>query len=452
MAQVVDIKRVEIGPSYVTARVYIDESAPLMTSEDLEGTARVYHLLPHIIEHVCLGDKGETFKDVMGDTELAHLLEHVTVEILAQTDVAGDVTYGRTYAVEGEPRVYDIEFPCPDDVLVLGALSSASWILQWAYAGGEDSAPDIDATVKGLVGLLGSLPQPPAPQPATREYVVEGNDARAVLEELGLLDELEEDELPLPEVPEDEGTAVPSWLESTDEPEDSEAEAEEESAGADVYVDPAEIDRILGLDPRDEFEGPDTFAEVIQGEENEQALDGEELEEESDALELDEDEELIEDELEEDFEELDEDESEDEDASDGESEDVSEELDEEDLEAAEDELEEEADESEDEVSDEQDADVLTDEATAEEPAPKPSFLLDDEPEVETVSEPADEPEDESSDSKIESDDAIETDSNESDESDIDSDDSIEEESQVDEEDRTPRLFDDLDAELEAIDD
>ena len=186
MAHVIDIKRVEVGPKYLTARVSIDASAPLMTSEDLEGTTRVYRLLPRIIDHVCLGDHGETFKDVMGDTELAHLLEHVTVEILAQTDIAGDVTYGRTYAVEDDPRSFDVEFPCPDDALVIGALSSAAWILQWAYTGGGEPEPDVAATVHGLVNLIESLPEPPRPLPSVREYVVEGEEARAILEELGL--------------------------------------------------------------------------------------------------------------------------------------------------------------------------------------------------------------------------------------------------------------------------
>ena len=217
MAQVIDIKRVEVGPKYLTARVSIDASAPLMTSEDLEGTTRVYRLLPRIIDHVCLGDHGETFKDVMGDTELAHLLEHVTVEILAQTDIAGDVTYGRTYAVEGDPRTFDVEFPCADDALVIGALSSAAWILQWAYTGGGEPEPDVAATVRGLVSLIGSLPEPPRPLPSVREYVVEGEEARAILEELGYLDEVEEPEevVEVEETFDEEGepfAPVPSWM------------------------------------------------------------------------------------------------------------------------------------------------------------------------------------------------------------------------------------------------
>ena len=161
MAQLMDIKRVEIGPENLTARVRIADGAPLMTSEDLQGTTRVYRLLPHIIEHACLGDAGDTFKACMGNTELAHLLEHVTVELLAQTDIAGDITSGRTFPIEGDPRSFDVEFSCKDDVLTVAALLSAVWILDWAYTDGGDPVPDVDATVDGLRNLVASLGDEP---------------------------------------------------------------------------------------------------------------------------------------------------------------------------------------------------------------------------------------------------------------------------------------------------
>lgn len=162
MAQLIDIQRVEIGPQNLTARVRVADDAPLMTSEDLQGTTRVYRLMPHIIEHTCLGDAGDTFKACMGNTELAHLLEHVTVELLAQTDMAGDITSGRTYPLEGDDRAFDVEISCKDDVLTVAALSSAAWILDWAYSGGGDPVPDIDAIVSGLKNLVASLGDEPA--------------------------------------------------------------------------------------------------------------------------------------------------------------------------------------------------------------------------------------------------------------------------------------------------
>lgn len=156
MAQLFDIKKVVVGPKNLEATVELAANAPLMTSEDLEGTTRVWQVMPELRDHVCLGDESGVFGDVMGNTELAHLLEHVTVELLARTDIAGDIACGQTTEV-GE-RTYKITLKCVDDVLVVGALSSAAWLMQWAFSGGGDPRPDADAIAKGLVALVGSLP------------------------------------------------------------------------------------------------------------------------------------------------------------------------------------------------------------------------------------------------------------------------------------------------------
>lgn len=155
MAQLFDFKKVTVGPRALVATVELAPSAPLVTSEDPEATDLVLDLMPALSDHVCLGDSAPTFGEVAQDTELAHLLEHVTVELLAQTDIAGDVTCGQTAAVA--ERAYEITLGCPDDVLVAGALSSAAWILQWAYSGGGDPRPDVSAIVGGLVALVESV-------------------------------------------------------------------------------------------------------------------------------------------------------------------------------------------------------------------------------------------------------------------------------------------------------
>lgn len=168
MAQLFDIKKVVVGPKNLEATVELAANAPLMTSEDLEGTTRVWQVMPELRDHVCLGDESGVFGDVMGNTELAHLLEHVTVELLARTDIAGDIACGQTTEV-GE-RTYKITLKCVDDVLVVGALSSAAWLMQWAFSGGGDPRPDADAIAKGLVALVGSLPPvEKKPEVAVRE-------------------------------------------------------------------------------------------------------------------------------------------------------------------------------------------------------------------------------------------------------------------------------------------
>lgn len=165
MSQMIDIRKVCVGPRYLTARVRVAEGVPLTTDQDLIGTTLVYNLMPEICDHVCLGDAGSTFKDAMPSTEIAHLLEHVTVELIARTGLAGSVSCGRTtHAHDCDERTFDIRLDCPDDVLVVAALSSAVWILQWAYTGGGEPEPGVDAIVEGIVAMVSGLPlAEPAP-------------------------------------------------------------------------------------------------------------------------------------------------------------------------------------------------------------------------------------------------------------------------------------------------
>ena len=307
----IDIQRVEVGPRTLTARVRMSEDAPLMTSEDIEGTARVYYLLPHIVDHVCLGDVSEKFRDVMGDTEVAHLLEHVTVELLAQTNIAGDVSTGRTFPVEDDDRAWDIELSCPDDVLVSAALASGAWLLEWAYTGGGDPEPDVEATVAGLVGLVGSLPEPEPQQVAEGEVLVDeftpldedgeaetAHDASAEADEpfdeayseayAEKTDGVEADEAadePEPET-EAESAAEP---ESAAGPEAEPADDAEAEYDADVESDePADDVELVSADePADEPAGE----EVSEGDvrlPEEEADEAEEGEAEADELEADE--------------------------------------------------------------------------------------------------------------------------------------------------------------------
>ncbi|MFR3451112.1 MAG: hypothetical protein ACLTSX_05260 [Collinsella sp.] len=142
MADLFNILKVTVGPKKLTARVLVNPGMPLMTSEDVEATARVYYLAPAIAEHMCLGDAGSKFQDCMGHTELAHLLEHLTVEIMNETGLAGGISSGRTRGVMGDDRLFDVEISCPDDALAVGALSSASFMMNWAYLHADQTPPD----------------------------------------------------------------------------------------------------------------------------------------------------------------------------------------------------------------------------------------------------------------------------------------------------------------------
>lgn len=231
MAQLFDIKKVTVGPKNLEAIVGLAANAPVMTSEDLEGTTRVWQVMPELRDHVCLGDESGVFGDVMGDTELAHLLEHVTVELLARTDVAGDIACGQTSEV-GE-RTYKIVLKCVDDVVVVGALSSAAWIMQWAFSGGGEPVPDVDAIAKGLVELVGSLPaveekgaQEPAAEPEPAEDREASSEPEAVEEAQPAEEPAVEELTPEPE-PEPEPAVEEPVAAQTEEPAPAEETVEE---------------------------------------------------------------------------------------------------------------------------------------------------------------------------------------------------------------------------------
>ena len=157
MAELFNILKITVGEDKIRARVLVNPGMPLMTSEDIEATARVYYLAPAIAKHVCLGDAGRAFQDCMGDTELAHLLEHLTAEIMNETGLAGDISCGRTKGVENDPRLFDVELSCPDDALTIGSLSSAAFMMDWAFLHADAPAPDVPGTVAALRSLVLSL-------------------------------------------------------------------------------------------------------------------------------------------------------------------------------------------------------------------------------------------------------------------------------------------------------
>ena len=176
MAGLFNILKVTVGEDKICAHVLVNPGMPLKTSEDIEATARVYYLVPAIAKHLCLGDAGREFQDCMGDTELCHLLEHVTVELMNETGLAGKISCGRTRVSEHDERVFEIEVSCPDDALTIGALSSATFMMDWAFLHADQPAPDVEGTVKGLRHLVLAMR-------AERGEVVEGFEPPATAED-----------------------------------------------------------------------------------------------------------------------------------------------------------------------------------------------------------------------------------------------------------------------------
>ena len=209
MAGLFNILKVTVSEDKICAHVLVNPGMPLMTSEDIEATARVYYLVPAIAKHLCLGDSGREFQDCMGQTELCHLLEHVTVELMNETGLAGSISCGRTRVSEHDERVFEVELSCPDDALVIGALSSATFMMDWAYLHADQPAPDVEGTVAGLRNLvLGMRAEAEGKDPHEAVAAANGEDVAEV-----------EDEAP---VDADVEPAAEAAAEATAEPESAE--------------------------------------------------------------------------------------------------------------------------------------------------------------------------------------------------------------------------------------
>lgn len=263
MAQLFDIQKVTVGPRNLEAVVALAPSAPVMTSDDIEATAHVFDLLPSLMDHICLGDSSERFTEVAGNTELAHLLEHVTVELLAQTDVAGDISSGRTTQL-GD-RLYQITLACSDDVLVAGALSSAVWILQWAFSGAGDPKPDVAATVEGLVALVKSLDE--KDEGSSEPDLPAGNDVESEPEP-----EPAVEEAPAPVPVEPAREPEPAWSEEEQEPVAPEPEPESEEPGETCVMHPVSEPAPVDDTPEPEPEPQPVIEEEPEPVEDEEPL------------------------------------------------------------------------------------------------------------------------------------------------------------------------------------
>ena len=241
MAGLFNILKVTVSEDKICAHVLVNPGMPLMTSEDIEATARVYYLVPAIAKHLCLGDSGREFQDCMGQTELCHLLEHVTVELMNETGLAGSISCGRTRVSEHDERVFEVELSCPDDALAIGALSSATFMMDWAYLHADQPAPDVEGTVAGLRNLvLGMRAEAEGKDPHEAVAAANGEDVAEVEGEAPADADVEPVAEPAAEAtiePESvEPQGVPSFDDEPQEAIDTEgATAESHEAPAAVY-------------------------------------------------------------------------------------------------------------------------------------------------------------------------------------------------------------------------
>jgi hypothetical protein len=146
----VRIDAVSVAPDAVEALVVFEPGEPLRTSEHPGAGDRALALLPGLRGHACENDEGRPFSEELGDTELAHLLEHAALEIAAMAG-SSPTLHGRTewdFRQEGR-GVFHVRLAYDDDLVALGALKAAERAVAWCVSG-EGVAPDVEEEARRL--------------------------------------------------------------------------------------------------------------------------------------------------------------------------------------------------------------------------------------------------------------------------------------------------------------
>lgn len=141
---------------------------------DERAARRVLGLLPNLERHVCVNGRGETFGEELVGTELAHLVEHVALELQGRAQTrphaeahaadggashmpapAGLLRGHTSWAAElaqTRPLGYAlmrVTLGFENDLVALQALKDACEIAGWA-AGGPGAPPDVPGMVADL--------------------------------------------------------------------------------------------------------------------------------------------------------------------------------------------------------------------------------------------------------------------------------------------------------------
>ena len=144
-----ELAGVDARAGVISARLVFAPGEPLRTCEIPGLPSAAVAALPGLRGHRCDNGAGLTFADELADTELAHLVEHAALEIMAMAGGAASLR-GETawdFAQDG-PGVFRLRISYEDETLARGALEAAAELVG-ALARGE-SPPDAEAAARRL--------------------------------------------------------------------------------------------------------------------------------------------------------------------------------------------------------------------------------------------------------------------------------------------------------------
>ncbi len=139
----------DVTPGLLEALVVFDPGEPLRTSEIPGLPAAALASLPGLKGHRCRNGAGLGFAKELEDTELAHLIEHAALEIMAMAG-SPDTLRGATawdFGADG-PGAFRVSVAWDDDLVALGSLRFACALVDALARGGQ--APDAAAEARRL--------------------------------------------------------------------------------------------------------------------------------------------------------------------------------------------------------------------------------------------------------------------------------------------------------------
>ena len=146
------VQRVNVGPEAVEAVLRFEPGEPLRTTEAPGLAEGIVAALPGLRGHRCDNDAGVPFPDELRDTELAHVVEHAALELMAMAGspvtLRGETSWD--FAKDGR-GVFHVRLAYDDDLVAIGALRHACELVR-SLARAE-AAPDVDAEALRLRGL-----------------------------------------------------------------------------------------------------------------------------------------------------------------------------------------------------------------------------------------------------------------------------------------------------------
>ena len=149
---VLRIESIEVGEHSIEALARVTDPALMRTSSRPSLAEKALSLLPDLARHRCDNDANKRFVDEMRDTETPHLLEHITVELMALSGSPRNLPAHTEWDFARDGKgVFRVVLDYDFDLLALRALKDANTVVDWLF--GEAPIPDIAEITANLLEI-----------------------------------------------------------------------------------------------------------------------------------------------------------------------------------------------------------------------------------------------------------------------------------------------------------